>query len=162
MLDIYGASWAGNWGFCPISEAEVRRLAADLKSVIDPGLFVLFHCGDVPAGGMLSLPDFAPLLRALKGSIGIGAPWHWLRTRAARAGGCRMLLFGVKPEYRFRGLPFLVLDVMFECARGRPALKWAEGSWTLEDNEQINGIIEDFGGTLDKRYRIYRRDIERD
>jgi hypothetical protein len=32
----------------------------------------------------------------------------------------------------------------------------------LEDNEQINGIIEDFGGMLDKRYRIYRRDIERD
>ncbi len=163
MLDIYGASWADNWGFCPISEAEVRRHVQDLKSVLDPGLFALFYRKgeDAPAGGMLALPNLNPLLRALKGRLGLAAPWHLLRTRAEVARGCRLLLFGIRPEYRMLGLPLLVLDVMFDCARKRPTLEWVEGSWSLEDNAPINDLIEDFGGTLDKRYRIYRREIER-
>jgi hypothetical protein len=57
------------------------------------------------------------------------------------------------------GLPLLVLDVMFDCARKRPNLQWVEASWALEDNDQINQLIEDFGGVLDKRYRIYRREM---
>ena len=161
MLDIYGASWADNWAFCPISKAEVARHIADLKSVIDPELFVLFYHNNEPAGGMLALPNFNPLLKALKGSFGIGAPWHFLRTRSEVAKGYRMLLFGVKPQYRMMGLPLLVLDVMFDCARRRPALQWVEASWALEDNDQINQLIEDFGGVLDKRYRIYRREMQR-
>jgi hypothetical protein len=71
-----------------------------------------------------------------------------------------MLLLGVKPQYRMMGLPLLVLNVMFDCARRRPGLQWAEASWTLEDNDQINQLIEDFGGILDKRYRVYRREMK--
>ena len=41
----------------------------------------------------------------------------------------------------------------------RPDLQWVEGSWSLEDNVTINDLIEDFGGVLTKRYRIYRRDL---
>ena len=159
MLDIYGASWADNWGFCPISEAETARHIADLKIALDPELFALFYHNGEPAAGMLALPDLNPLLKALKGSFGIGTPWHFLRTRSEVARGCRLLLFGVKPQYRMMGLPFLVLDVMFDCARKRPGLQWLEASWALEDNEQINQLIEDFGGVLDKRYRIYRREL---
>ena len=161
MLDIYGESWADNWGFCPISEAEARQHVKDLRGVLDPGLFTLFYhkdAPDTPGGGMLALPDITPLLRALKGSLGLSAPWHWLRTRAEAAKSCRLLLFGVKPRYRLMGLPLLVLDFMLECARKRPQLQWVEASWSLEDNEAINDLIEDFGGSLEKRYRIYRRE----
>jgi GNAT superfamily N-acetyltransferase len=160
MLEIYGASWADNWGFCPISKSEVASLVAELKSVLDPGLFALFHHNGEPAGGMLALPNLNPLLKALNGSIGLGAPWHWLRTRSEVAKGFRMLLFGVKPQYRLMGLPFFVMEELFDLARRRPALQWMEASWTLEDNDHINQMIEDFGGVLDKRYRIYRREMK--
>jgi hypothetical protein len=159
MLDIYGASWADNWAFCPISEAEVARHIADLKSVLDPELFALFYHEGEAAGGMLALPNLNPLLKALNGSFGLGAPWHYWRTRSEVAEGCRLLLFGVKPRYRMMGLPLLVLDVMFACGRRRPGLQWAEASWSLEDNDEINQLIEDFGGVLDKRYRVYRREM---
>ena len=161
MLDIYATSWADNWAFCPISEAEVARHIAELKSVLDPELFALFYHKGEPAGGMLALPNLNPLLKALNGSFGLGTPWHLLRTRCEVAKGYRLLLFGVKPPYRMMGLPLLVLDVMFGCARKRPNLQWVEASWALEDNDQINQLIEDFGGVLDKRYRIYRREMKR-
>jgi len=108
---------------------------------------------------MLALPNFNPLLKALNGSFGLGTPWHFLRTRREVAKGYRLLLFGIKPQYRMMGLPLLVLDVMFDCARKHPSLEWVDASWSLEDNYQINQLIEDFGGVLDKRYRIYRREI---
>jgi len=160
MLDIYGVSWADNWAFCPISEAEVIRHVAQLKNALDPELFALFYHNGEPAAGMLALPNLNPLLKALNGSFGPFTPWHFLRTRREVAKGCRLLLFGVKPQYRMMGLPLLVLDVMFDCARKRPDLQWAEASWSLEDNDQINQLIEDFGGVLDKRYRIYRREMK--
>jgi len=161
MLDIYGESWVDNWAFCPISEAEVARHIAELKTALDPELFALFYHKGEPAGGMLALPNFNPLLKALNGSFGLGTPWHFLHTRSEVAKGYRLLLFGIKPRYRMMGLPLLVLDVMFGCARRRPNLQWVEASWSLEDNDQINQLIEDFGGVLDKRYRIYRREMKR-
>ena len=160
MLDIYAASWSDNWGFCPLSGAEAARHIAELKSVLDPELFALFYYKNEPAGGMLVLPNLNPLLKALNGSFGLGTPWHFLRTRAEVAKGYRVLLLGIKPRYRMMGLPFLVMDVMFDCARRRPDMQWAEASWTLEDNVQVNQLIEDFGGVLDKRYRIYRREMQ--
>ncbi|MCL2122598.1 MAG: hypothetical protein FWH34_00765 [Desulfovibrionaceae bacterium] len=159
MLDIYATSWADNWAFCPISEAEVARHIAELKRVLDPELFALFYHKGEAAGGMLALPNLNPLLKALNGSFGLLTPWHFLRTRSQVAKGYRLLLLGVKPQYRMLGLPLLVLDVMFDCARKRPDLQWVEASWALEDNDRINQLIEDFGGVLDKRYRIYRREM---
>lgn len=160
MLDIYQQSWAQNWGFTPMPLAEAERHIHELKSVLDPHFFVLFHCNGVPAAGMLALPDMNPLLKRLNGRIGLTAPWHLWRSRAEIRGGYRLLLFGIREEYRLMGLPLLLLNFMFEQARKRPDFQWVEGSWSLEDNEMINDLIEDFGGVITKRYRIYRRNLE--
>lgn len=161
MLEIYQQSWAENWGFTPMSAAEAERHVHELKSVLDPHFFVLFYCNGVPAGGMLALPDMNPLLKRLNGSLGVSALWHWWRSRAEIRGGYRLMLFGIKEEFRLMGLPLLLLDFMFEQAKARPDFMWVEGSWTLEDNVEINDLLEDFCGRLTKRYRIYRKEIER-
>lgn len=160
MLDIYRQSWADNWAFTPMPEAEAERHVHELKSVLDPHFFVIFYCDGVPAGGMLALPDMNPLLKRLNGSVGLSAPWHWWRARSEIRGGYRLVLFGIKEEFRLMGLPLLLLEYMFEQAKSRPDFMWVEGSWTLEDNVAINDLIEDFCGILTKRYRIYRKEIE--
>lgn len=160
MLDIYQKSWADNWGFTPMPVAEAERHVHELKSVLDPSFFVLFYAGDTPAGGMLALPDMNPLLKRLNGRLGLSAPWHWWQSRKQLRQGYRLLLFGILEEYRLMGLPLLLLNFMIEQAQARPDFHWVEGSWSLEDNVMINDLIEDFTGTLTKRYRIYRRDLE--
>lgn len=160
MLDIYGKSWAENWGFTPMSLAEAERHIHELKSVLDPKFFVLFHHQGTPVAGMLALQDMNPLLKRLNGSMGLAAPWHYWRARNAMRGHYRLLLFGILPEYRMRGLPLLLLDFLFETARKDPQFLTLEGSWSLESNDLINGVIEDFGGVMSKRYRIYRRELE--
>ena len=69
-----------------------------------------------------------------------------------RGGGwALLLLFGILPEYRMRGLPLLLLNFLFETARKDPQFQTLEGSWSLESNDLINGVIEDFGGIMSKR-----------
>lgn len=159
MLDIYRESWAQNWGFSPLSAAEAEKHVEELQTILDPDFFVLFFHQDRPVAGMVALPDLTPLLKRLKGRMGILAPWHFLRTRKLLRRGCRIMLFGILPQFRLYGLPLLLFDYMLGQARRHPYLEWVEGSWVLEDNVAINDLIEDFSGVLTKRYRIYRREI---
>ncbi len=158
LLEIYQDSWSQNWGFTPMSIAEAASLAAELKPIVDTDFFALFYYKDEPVASMVAIPDMNPLLRKLDGSIGISAPWHWLRARNEIRSGYRLLLFGIKEQFRMMGLPMLMLDFIFEQAKVHQHLQWVEGSWSLEDNVLINDLIEDFSGTLYKRYRIYRKD----
>ena len=80
MLELYRLSWAKNWGFSPLSPGEAESLVKELSTVLDPEFFVLFFHANKPAAGMVALPDMAPLLRRLKGRLGLSAPWHWSHT----------------------------------------------------------------------------------
>lgn len=159
MLAIYKESWAKNFGFSPLSDAEAEQLVDELKKILDPDFFVLFFHNDQPAAGMVALPDMAPLLRRIDGKFGLSTLWHWWRSREEIRGGYRIILFGIREEFRLLGLPLLLLDFWLEKARQRTDFQWVEGSWVLEDNVAVNDLIEDFSGRLTKRYRIYRREI---
>ncbi len=164
MLDIYQASWAKNWGFVPMSAAEAAHHVKDLKSVLDPEFFVLFFHNrqgkEEPAGGMIALPDMTPLLRRLDGSLSLSTLWHYFAARKAMRTGWRVILFGLREEFRMAGLPFLLVDFLLKQAEANPDFQWLEGSWLLEDNAPICDLMEDFGGRITKRYRIYRKELE--
>lgn len=159
MLEIYRRSWSDNWGFSPLSPPEAEKLARDLTAILDPDFFVLFFHNGEPAAGMVALPDLNPLLKSLNGKMGIMAAWHYFRLRKILGRTYRIILFGILPQYRLFGLPMLLLDHMLHIASQRPDLEFIEGSWVLEDNAAIDGLIEDFGGQITKRYRIYRQEI---
>lgn len=159
MLDLYRISWAGNWGFAPLSDGEADVLVKELKGLLNPDFFVLFFHDGEPAAGMVALPDFNPLLKRLNGKLGLSALWHYWQARGEMRGKYRMILFGIREEFRLLGLPLLLLDYMLEQARRHPEFCQVEGSWVLEDNMAVNDLIEDFSGRITKRYRLYRKEI---
>ncbi|MCR5259798.1 MAG: hypothetical protein K6E40_16815 [Desulfovibrio sp.] len=159
MLDIYRESWSQNFGFSPLSPKEAEILVKDLTLFLDPQFFVLFFHAGEPAGGMVAFPDYTPLLKRLNGRLSPLLPWHYFRTRKLFGQGYRIILFGIREAFRLMGLPLLVFDYMLEKAKGAPDFQWVEGSWVLEDNAPVCDLIEDFSGTITKRYRIYRKDL---
>ena len=159
MLDIYSESWAKNFCFTPLSERESQALVKELVAYLDSRFFVLFFHEGEPAGGMVALPNFNPLLRRFNGRLGLLAPWHYFRTRRELKEGYRIMLFGIREKFRLLGLPLLLFDFMLTQARASRDFKWVEGSWVLEDNVAVDDLIEDFGGQLCKRYRLFRKDI---
>ncbi len=159
MLDIYSESWAKNFCFSPLSDRESQALVKELVSYLDSRFFVLFFHEGEAAGGMVALPNFNPLLKRLNGRLGLLAPWHYFKTRRKLKEGYRIMLFGIREKFRLLGLPLLLFDFMLTQAKASPDFKWVEGSWVLEDNVAVDDLIEDFGGQLCKRYRLFRKDI---
>jgi GNAT superfamily N-acetyltransferase len=70
----------------------------------------------------------------------------------------RVLLLGVLPEYRKRGVyPLLIAELQKRAvAQG---YRRAELSWTLEDNDAVNTGIEAAGGRRHKTYRLYEKPV---
>lgn len=158
MIKIYNECWKNNWGFVPMTEAEADRMAKELKSITKGEMAVfLYHQGKPVACGFM-LPDFNPVLRRFKGKLGLMSLVKMLLYRK-EIKGCRSLLFGVLEEYKRLGLPLVVLEYFMRAKDDYPELQWAEMSWNLEDNKEINDLLEDFGGKLYKRYRLWRREI---
>ncbi|MBQ7738479.1 MAG: hypothetical protein IJT59_02340 [Desulfovibrionaceae bacterium] len=160
MLDLYRNSWAKNWYFSPLSASEENYLVDELIQIVDPNFFVLFFHEDTPAAGMVALPDLTPFLKALQGNLNFKAPLAYFKTKPLFERGYRIMLFGIREEFRLLGLPALLFSYMLGRANAKPNLEWVEGSWVLESNTAICDLIEDFSGQITKRYRIYRQEIE--
>ena len=60
--DVYNEAWGDNWGFVPITDAEVEFQAKNLKQVIDEDwAFMAEKDGEV-IGAALTLPDINQVL----------------------------------------------------------------------------------------------------
>ena len=153
----YNAAWEKNWGFVPMTNAEMDHLVSGLKQMIDPDLILIAETADgKPAGISLTLPDLHQALKRSGG--GRMYPFGMLRFlwHRRRIDQVRVLVMGMMEEYRGRGA-----DAIFylETARAaqRRGYKRLEGSWILESNTMMNQIIERLGGVRYKTYRIYEK-----
>ena len=158
---IYNRSWERNWGFVPFTDPEMEKLASDLKQILDPTLTVIAEKEGKPIGFGLLLPDMnQPLLKAYPRP---GVPeawtmlkllWHWKIKRQMT--WVRGFALGVIPEYRGRGVDAIMYLELIKGALAR-GYKWAELSWTLENNDMVNRSMELLGATVYKTYRMYEK-----
>jgi len=157
MKEIYNASWKDNWGFVPLTDAEFNFKAERLASLIVEELALMAERAGEPIGFMLSLPDYNQALRPLNGRLW---PLGWLRfrrgVRAIRSG--RVMLLGVKREYRARGIETLMLLRSFRWALERGFTN-LELSWVLEDNRPMQRYLDVLGAWVYKRYRLYEQPV---
>ncbi len=158
MCRMFEESWKDNWGFTPMNPAEIDLMAKSLLPVLDKDLAFVINYDGEPVAIALLLPDVNPLLKRMNGSIGLTGIIKYLLYRH-EIRGSRVVLFGIKPEYRRRGLPLVLLDYLLEHMDGNPKYDFVEAAWTLETNDEINSVIAAFGGRRYKRYRIYRREL---
>lgn len=158
MSSLYRAAWARNWGFVPMSHAEIVATAEALSPILDEELAFFLYVGDDPAGVGLILPDVNPLLKRLNGKIGFTGVFKYLRYKS-EIQGLRGLLFGIKPQYQQMGVPLVALEYVLSLTERKQQYNTLEMSWTLEDNAAVNDLLLDLGGRIYKRYRVYRKDF---
>ncbi|MEU9283627.1 hypothetical protein AB0D57_02585 [Streptomyces sp. NPDC048275] len=157
LCQMYNDAWQGSWGFVPMSEAEFRHAAHDMKPLLRRGSCLVAEVDRTPAAFGMILPDAAPALRAARGrlwryGLPLGALDMARTLRRADAG--RALLIGVLAEYRGQGLDVLLRLAALEQGR---ALGWRTlyASWTLEDNTSANRGIAAMGGRRSVTHRLY-------
>ncbi len=157
FMEVYNSAWERNWGFVPLTDAELRAYAKELKPILDERFaYVAEKDGEV-AGAALALPDMNRVLAKLNGRL---LPFGWITALAEKRkiDEIRVFALGVKREYRHTGTAAaFYAETWRECLR-RPIAR-AETGWILESNEPMNRAMEALGGDVIKRYRIYERPL---
>jgi GNAT superfamily N-acetyltransferase len=157
IREIYNSAWDANWGFVPPTREEFDSTAARLKPLAVPELVPIALVDGEPAGFIVTVPNYNEVLAKMGGSLGPLSLVKFLTGRR-KIKSCRVMLLGVRPEHRKRGV-----DVMLMASNQRAALELgyneAEFSWVLEDNEMTKSAAKMFGARPYKRYRIYEKKI---
>lgn len=163
IKSIYNAMLERSFGFVPMNDDQFDTLATRLRPLVQirPELCLIAEVRGEPAAFSLTLPDSNQALKAAKGRLTrYGLPLGLFRMMWAARGidRLRMLLLGIKPGYRRRGLDALLY---LETLRAARALGYSGGEigWTTEDNDLINSAIETMGARKYKTYRIYERPL---
>lgn len=158
FLDIYNESWEKNWGFVPLSDKEVRHYAKTLLPVLDKNwAFVIIGEDGDNAGAALTLPDYNQVLKHLNGRL---LPFGWLKFLWYRRKIDRVRVFalGVKERYRTTGLAAKLYIEHLDAAE-RTGVTGGTMGWILENNRPMNKSIAALGGTLEKTFRLYEREL---
>ncbi|HEY5316352.1 MAG TPA: hypothetical protein VIJ20_00115, partial [Solirubrobacteraceae bacterium] len=155
FLEVYNAAWERNWGFVPLSEAEVRRYAKDLKPILDENWAFAAEKDGETIGAALTLPDYNQVLIHLGGRL---LPLGWAKALYYRRKIDRVRVFalGVKREYQHTGVAARFYQLHFESAAKTPQ-KGGETGLTLETNKSMNRAMEGMGGKIVRRYRVYEK-----
>lgn len=157
MMHVYNNAWEHNWGFVPLTPAEIEHLVAKLKQVADLRLILLAEEAGRPVGFAFGLPNLNEAIQKVNGRL---TPWGIVRFLYYRKKikGVRALVFGILKEYRQTGLSYLLYSE-FEKRVFGSGYEWGETSWQLEDNDLVNRFVLSVGARLYKKYRIYEKKI---
>jgi hypothetical protein len=160
VKEVYNAAWESNWGFVPMTDAEIDFMANRLKPLLVEGLIWIAETPEEPVGFMLALPDYNFALQPLGGRLLTPRLLGFLPYLLGRKypPRCRVITLGVKASYRNRGLEAVMLTEGFKTGF-RIGFKDAESSWILEDNVMMCRLLETFGGKPYKTYRLYEREL---
>jgi GNAT superfamily N-acetyltransferase len=159
FLEVYNAAWERNWAAVPLTEAEVRHYARDLRPILDENWAYIAERRDTGevVGAALTLPDYNQVLAHLGGRllpIGWAKALYWRR----KIDAVRVFALGVKPEYQHTGVAARFYQLHFEAAERTPQ-KGGEMGWILETNRPMNRAMEGMGGEVVRRFRVYEREL---
>jgi len=153
VWEVYGAAWARNWGFIPMSREEFFQMGKEMKMILKPELVLIGEKDNKVVGFALALPDVNQALKRAGGSLfptGLLKILYYQRLIK----NVRVLALGVEEEYRASGLAAGFYATLVRNAR-KLGFGDCEMSWILEDNVLMNRSLEAMGAKRYKTYRIY-------
>ncbi len=154
----YNRAFSDSWGFVPISAEEFRYYARDIRRITGPEMMLLAKKGPETVGLLCVLPDINQVLIRIKNGRLFPFGVFRLIFERKRIHRVRLLIFGVVPEYRNRGVDLCLASRLFEGATAR-GFDEAEAGYVMGSSPEINRFLPKIGGVQTKRSRIYRKDI---
>ena len=162
ILDILNDAWSDNWGFVPITDAEVAYTGKKLKPLVKTDLVYIAEYDGEPVAFMMTLPDMNEVL----GKIGPKpSPLGWLKLLLwiwrPKVRTMRVPLMGVRKRLQSSRLASQLAFMMIEYIRRNAILRYGasrgEIGWILDDNQGMNSIAREIHSTVNREYQIYQK-----
>jgi hypothetical protein len=163
LLDIINDAWSDNWGYVPMTKAEIDDLSGILKILLRPGDVAIAEYQGKPAAFAAIFPNLNEAIRDMNGRL---FPFNifkllW-RMKVTRPKTSRMPMMGVRKALQASPIgAALALSVIkatrdFNFSRG---VVDSELSWILARNTRVRHVIEMVGGKPYKTYRVYEKPL---
>ena len=159
IKELYNAAWEKNWGFVPMTDHEIDHLADQFRPVVIPDMVPMAEKDGKLIGFGIALPDLNVVFRRHRSGrlfpMIVDLLWSLKMQRIRRA---RILLLGVHPDYRGKGIDAMLYHRIWTKSAER-RIYWGEAGWILEDNPAMNAGLEKMTFKVYKTYRLYDRAI---
>lgn len=164
ILNLLNDAWSSNWGYVPLTAAEIAYAGKKLKPIIFPELVRIAEVDGEPVAFMLTIPDINELTADLNGEL---FPFNFIkllwRLRKPRTRRLRVPLMGVAKKLHGSRLASQLAFMMIEFTRRDAVTKYGathgEFGWILEDNKGMLSIAQLPGAGVNHRYRIYEKQL---
>lgn len=163
VMDVFNDAWSDNWNFVPYTQNELKRMAKDLKLILDPSITYIAYVRGEPAAVAVALPNVNEAIPDLNGRLfPLGAAKLLYRVKVRGIHSARLAILGIKKKFRqdrrYAGLSLYLYCKLNDSGR-RNGYRWGELSWTDEANGPVNTGIKLMGGNIYKKYRVYEREV---
>jgi GNAT superfamily N-acetyltransferase len=158
VLRLVNETFTPIFGFVPMSEQEMKRLAAQYMPVLDPDFLKLVtDTKDQIVGFILGIPDMSRGIQKAKGRI---FPFGFLYMLAAarKSRQLNLLIGAIKQEFRGIGVNILLGTAIFQAA-ARRGFEFLDSHLVLESNTLMRAEYEKIGGHVYKRYRVFQKSL---
>jgi hypothetical protein len=170
LLNILNDAWSSNWGYIPLTDAEIAYAGKKLKPIVLEELILVAEydagegAGYEPVAFMMALPDINEFIADLGGSL---FPFGWAkllwRLRKMRPKGGRVPLMGVLKRLHGSRLASQLAFMMIEQIRQNGVafygISRGEVGWVLDDNGPMNAIAAAIESKVNRVYRIYEKPL---
>ncbi len=154
---VYNSAWSRNWGFVPYSKEDLDAYALDLQLVYSRDWFMVAEIDGQAAAIAITVPDVNQVLKKMKGRLLPLGWWYYLR-KSRIIDRVRVGFLGVLPEYEHTGVGAALYVAQYGSGE-RSRQKGGEMGWILETNHSMNRAMEELGGRVVKRFRVYQREL---
>ena len=162
ILNLLNDAWSDNWGFVPLTDAEIAYAGKKLTPIIFEDLVRIAELDGEPVAFMVTIPDVNEMTADLNGRL---FPLGWAkllwRLRQPRVRRVRVPLMGVTKRLhgtRLAGqIAYTLIEYIRRACVQNYGVKEGEFGWVLEDNQGMMSIAELPGAVINHRYRVYRK-----
>ena len=157
IREICNESFQHNWGYVPLSDAEMQAARRDLDRIIDLDMFFLAEIDGRPEAVFLACPDYNEVLALMGGRL---LPFGWLTYLRHRRKIQKYVVYvyASTPRAEAMGASAVLYRHYFDnCFR--KGIMHGETSYVLETNTLMRNTIENLGGQVRKRYQLYEKQI---
>lgn len=164
ILSILNDAWSGNWGFVPITDAEVAHTGKQLKPIVFNDLIRIAEVDGEPVAFMMTWPDINEKTGTFGGSL---FPFNWAKLlwwlRAPKVRTMRVPLMGVVKKLQSTRiasqLAFMMVTYIREASTSKFGATRGEFGWVLDDNGPMRSVGEAINGEINKVYRLYEKPL---